>query len=90
MTTPTIITQRYLILPETAQAVALDCQHEWRELQEGDDEGEFWLIADHGNPIRKSEVRPCRNCVAALLIVTMEDSATYSTAILRDAPERGN
>ena len=86
MPAPTIVTYSYLILPQTAQAAALACTHEWRDLQEGDDEGEFALIADLQDPIRETELRPCRHCVAALLVVTTGAGAKYSTAILRDAP----
>ena len=86
MTTPTAIIQRYLILPwgpKTAQAEALECDHEWRDLEPEDEDIGLMMVMDG----EISRVRPCKRCVAAIVIISGSDGKEYSTEVLRDAPE---
>jgi hypothetical protein len=80
-----MISERWLILPGTAQAEALLCGHEWRDLEEGEDDGIGFLALVGA---RLAAVRPCKHCVAALVIAESPEGAHYSGALLRDAEER--
>ena len=86
MAEPTILAQRYLILPwepKTAQALALECEHEWRDI-EPEDEGVGLMMVMDGE---LSRVRPCKHCVAAVVVIAGRDGKEYSGVVLRDAAD---
>jgi hypothetical protein len=85
MTTPTIIMRPYLVFPGTAQAAAFNCEHEWRNLEEGEDNGLDFVAVAQG---RLSTVRACKHCVALLLAIEGHDGKSYGHLAMRDAPER--
>jgi len=84
MSAPTIIQQRYLILPNTAQSAALSCEHEWLDEEEFPEDVGIFVAILNGHI---KGARPCRHCVATELIIEGRDGVGYRHPILRDAPE---
>lgn len=82
---PTVHLLTYITLAGSAAAQAerraRECEHEWRDLEEGEDQGIDFIMIQDG---QLGEIRPCARCDAAQINIAGIDGGSYGLVALRN------